>query len=111
HGITVLRPGDDPADDLFSNRYVFPDGEALPLSRVQLALEQAGFETFHIEGFADDYAETLRHWAARLDEHLPEAERLAGPERLRIWRLYLRGARYAFEGGFNSVYQVRARPY
>jgi cyclopropane-fatty-acyl-phospholipid synthase len=111
HGITVLRPGDDPADDLFSNRYVFPDGEALPLSRVQLALERAGFQALHIEGFAGDYAETLRHWAARLDEHLPEAEQLAGPERLRIWRLYLRGARYAFEGGFNSVYQVRARPY
>ena len=35
--------------------------------------------------------------------------RLAGPERVRVWRLYLRAARRGFETGFTSVYQVRAR--
>ena len=34
---------------------------------------------------------------------------LAGPERLRVWRLYLRAARNGFRSGFTSVYQVRAR--
>ena len=34
-----------------------------------------------------------------------------GPERVRVWRLYLRGARRGFETGFTSVYQVRcSRP-
>ena len=30
------------------------------------------------------------------------------PERVRVWRLYLRAARRGFESGFISVYQVRA---
>jgi cyclopropane-fatty-acyl-phospholipid synthase len=111
HGIARLRHT-DPEAGPFSERYVFPDAEPLHLSRVVLALERAGFECDHVEGFADDYAETLRHWARRLDARLDEAERLAGPERVRVWRLYLRAARNGFENGFTSVYQVRGRlPY
>ncbi len=106
HGIARLRHSDAPAGP-FSDRYVFPDGEPLQLSRVLLALERAGFETHHVEDFRDDYAETLRHWARNLDAQLPQAERLAGAERLRVWRLYLRAARNGFENGFTSIYQVR----
>jgi cyclopropane-fatty-acyl-phospholipid synthase len=109
HAIAALDPTADPFEDLFSLRYVFPDGEPLALSRVQLALERAGFHSEHIEGFREDYAITLRHWAERLDEHLEEAEALAGVERTRVWRLYLRAARHGFEAGLNAVYQVRAR--
>ncbi|MEA2494195.1 MAG: cyclopropane-fatty-acyl-phospholipid synthase [Thermoleophilaceae bacterium] len=105
-GIAALDPDADPTEDVFSDRYVFPDGEALPLSRVQLSLERAGLRTTHVEGFAKDYARTLVEWTRRLDEHLDEAERLAGPERTRIWRLYLRAARRGFDVGFTSVYQV-----
>jgi cyclopropane-fatty-acyl-phospholipid synthase len=108
HGIAALDPDADPADDVVSDRYVFPDGEALPLSRIQLAIERAGLRTTHIEGFAEDYSRTLTEWTRRLDEHLDEAERLAGPERTRIWRLYLRAARRGFDVGFTSVYQVLA---
>ena len=71
-------------------------------------VDRAGLETQHVEGFREDYAETLRHWARRLDEHLEEGERLVGPERLRVWRLYLRAARNNFTSGFTSVYQVRS---
>jgi cyclopropane-fatty-acyl-phospholipid synthase len=109
HAIAVRDPEDEPLKDLFSMRYVFPDGEPLPLSRVQLALERAGFRTDHVEGFREDYAVTLRHWAERLDEHIETAEALAGPERTRVWRLYLRAARHGFDIGLTSVYQVRAR--
>ncbi len=110
HGIAVLSPDDDPLEDIFSTRYVFPDGEPLPLSRIQLALERAGFETHHVEGFGRDYATTLRHWHDRLDARLDEAEAYAGAERTRIWRLYLRAARHGFDVGFTNVYQVLARP-
>jgi cyclopropane-fatty-acyl-phospholipid synthase len=109
HAIAVLDPTDEPLEDLFSTRYVFPDGEPLPLSRVQLALERAGFHSEHVEGFREDYALTLRHWAQRLDDHLQEAEALAGAERTRVWRLYLRAARHGFDVGLTAVYQVRAR--
>jgi cyclopropane-fatty-acyl-phospholipid synthase len=90
----------------FSDRYVFPDSEVLNLSRVQLAFERAGMESLHIENLHLDYAETLRHWAQRLDQGLEEAERLVGAERLRVWRLYLRAARNSFETGQNGVYQL-----
>lgn len=106
HGIARLNPN-SPEPGPFSERYVFPDGDPLPLSRVELALERAGFEIEHVEGFKDDYAETLRHWARRLDDNLDEARRLAGDERVRVWRLYLRAARNGFETGFTSIYQVR----
>jgi cyclopropane-fatty-acyl-phospholipid synthase len=109
HAIAGLDPDNDPLEDLFSTRYVFPDGETPPLSRVQLAFERAGFHTEHVEGFREDYSVTLRHWAQRLDEHLDRAEELAGAERTRVWRLYLRAARHGFDDGLTAVYQVRAR--
>jgi cyclopropane-fatty-acyl-phospholipid synthase len=109
HGIAVTNPEDDPLDDDVTMRYVFPDGEPLPYSRVQLALERAGLHTEHVEGFGQDYADTLRHWHDRLDARLEEAERLAGPERLRVWRLYLRAARHGFDVGYTKVYQALAR--
>jgi cyclopropane-fatty-acyl-phospholipid synthase len=105
HGIGRLRMG-DPEAGPFSERYVFPDGAPLHLSRILLALERAGFETHHVEGFRSDYAETLRHWASRLDSSLDDAVRMAGEERVRVWRLYLRAARNGFESGFTSVFQV-----
>jgi cyclopropane-fatty-acyl-phospholipid synthase len=109
HGIAALRADDDASGDAFTNRFVFPDAEPLYLSRIQLALERAGLVTEHVEGFASDYSVTLHHWARRLDEHLDEARRIAGAERTRVWRLYLRAARLGFDTGFTAVYQVLAR--
>lgn len=107
HGIARLRHS-DPDAGAFSDRYVFPDGEPLQLSRVLGPLERSGFVTEHVEGFASDYAETLQHWAERLDANIDRARALAGDERLRVWRLYLRAARNGFLNGFTSIYQVRA---
>ena len=109
HAIASLDPDHRPLEDRFSMRYVFPDGEPLPLSRVQLALERAGFETAHVEEFREDYAITLRHWAQRLDRRLDRARELAGDERTRVWRLYLRSAGRGFEVGYTAVYQVCAQ--
>jgi cyclopropane-fatty-acyl-phospholipid synthase len=106
HAIARLRHTDAEAGD-FSERYVFPDAAPLHLSRVLLALERAGFEVHHVEDFRLDYAATLRHWAERLDANLGRATQLAGPERIRVWRLYLRAARNGFEKGFTSIYQAR----
>ncbi len=105
HGIARLRHGDAEAGP-FSERYVFPDAAPLHLSRIQLALERAGFETDHVEGLRQDYVDTLSAWIDRLDANREAAERLAGGERLRVWRLYLRAARNGFQTGFTSIYQV-----
>jgi cyclopropane-fatty-acyl-phospholipid synthase len=105
HGIARLRHGDAEAGP-FSERYVFPDAAPLHLSRIQLALERAGFVIDHVEGLAQDYIDTLSAWIDRLDANREAAERLAGGERLRVWRLYLRAARNGFQTGFTSIYQM-----
>jgi len=105
HGIARLRHGEAEAGP-FSERYVFPDAAPLHVSRVILALERAGIAPEHVEGFAQDYAETLSHWIERLDANLEQAKRLAGAERVRVWRLYLRAARNGFRKGFTSIFQI-----
>ena len=105
HGIATLCPEEFHPSE-FTQRYVFPDGELLHLSRTLAALEQSGLETLHVEGLRADYATTLHHWARRLDQRLDQARRLVGKERTRVWRLYLRGAAHGFETGMFSVYQV-----
>jgi cyclopropane-fatty-acyl-phospholipid synthase len=108
HAIAPLAPGGGRIGP-FSERYVFPDGELVHLSRTLLAFERSGFETLHTESLRGDYLETVRHWCARLDERLPEAERIAGSERTRAWRLYLRGSIGGFARGSTGVYQTLLR--
>jgi cyclopropane-fatty-acyl-phospholipid synthase len=108
HGIARLRHGEAEAGP-FSERYVFPDAAPLHVSRVTLALERAGIEPLHVEGLREDYAETLSHWIERLDANRTRAEELAGPERVRVWRLYLRAARNGFRTGFTSIFQILGR--
>lgn len=110
HGIARLRPDIPEQAGAFTQRFVFPDGVPLQLSRTQLALERAGFATEHIEGYGRDYFQTLTHWIERLDANRERAQQLVGAERLRVWRLYLRGARNIFETEFVSIYQTLARP-
>jgi cyclopropane-fatty-acyl-phospholipid synthase len=107
HGIARLRMGDAEAGP-FSERYVFPDAAPLHLSRIQLALERAGFHSRHAEDFPDDYARTLLEWQRRFEANIDRARELGGDERVRVWRIYLRVSRQGFESGFMSVYQVRA---
>ena len=95
----------------FSERFVFPDAAPLHLSRdLRRAREAAGFDDRPRRGLRA----RLRRDAAPLGApaRRPPAtrrSRLAGTERVRVWRLYLRAARRGFETGFTSVYQVRAR--
>jgi cyclopropane-fatty-acyl-phospholipid synthase len=108
HGIAKLQDLDTADEGPFSERFVFPDGVPLPLSRIVRAIEGAQLVTTHVEGLADDYAETLRYWIRSYEEHYDDAVRIAGIERARIWRLYLRAARQGFTTGWASIYQVLA---
>ncbi len=105
HGIARLRLGDAEAGP-FSERYVFPDAAPLHLSRIQTAVERAGLHTIHVEDFPGDYARTLLEWQRRFEANIDRARELAGDERVRVWRIYLRVSRQGFESGFMSPYQV-----
>jgi cyclopropane-fatty-acyl-phospholipid synthase len=108
HGIAKLTDFDSKDEGAFSERFVFPDGVPLPLSRICQALERTGLVIDHVEGLPSDYEQTLGHWISRYEERYDDAVRLAGEERARVWKLYLRAARLGFETGWASIYQVRA---
>jgi cyclopropane-fatty-acyl-phospholipid synthase len=107
HGIARVRHG-DPEAGPFSERYVFPDGAPLHLSRVILGMERASYVVDDVEGLHGQYERTLQAWVDNLESDLPRAIELAGEERVRVWRLYLRAARNGFRTRFMSTFQVRA---
>jgi cyclopropane-fatty-acyl-phospholipid synthase len=90
----------------FMHHYVFPDGELIDVGEVVLAMERAGFEVRDVESLREHYAKTLRAWVANLEAHLDEATLLAGPERTRVWRLYMAASANNFERGRLGVHQV-----
>ena len=111
HGIARLRVRRARGAARSRSATCSPTRAPLHLSRIQPRSSAPGSRRDHVEGFRHDYAETLRHWARGFDDNLDEAIRLAGAERVRVWRLYLRAARRGFETGFTSIYQVRcSRP-
>jgi len=108
HGIAKLMDFDTKDEGPFSERFVFPDGVPIPLSRIVLALERAGFNTTHVEGLQADYARTLDHWIESYEARYDAAVENAGEERARVYKLYLRAARQGFTTGWASIYQVLA---
>jgi cyclopropane-fatty-acyl-phospholipid synthase len=108
HGIAKLMDFDTKDEGAFSERFVFPDGVPLPLSRIAQAMERSGLVVGHVEGLPQDYARTLGYWIESYEARYDEAVRLAGEERARVWKLYLRAARAGFTTGWASVYQVFA---
>jgi cyclopropane-fatty-acyl-phospholipid synthase len=90
----------------FSDHYIFPDGELLPLGTTLRAAEAAGFEVRDVESLREHYVLTLRHWAQRLEARREEACRVTDEKTYRLWRLYLSGAAHKFKVGQNNVYQV-----
>lgn len=95
----------------FIDRYVFPDGELVPLATVVGAAEAASFETRDIESLREHYAETLRHWVRRLEERSGEAHALVGETTCRVWRLYMAASAHAFRTARIGVVQMLlARP-
>ena len=90
----------------FIFRYVFPDGELVPIAEVVSAAERAGFEVRDLESLREHYAETLAHWLARLEARYAEAVAVAGERRARLYRLYLAASAVGFRLGRTSVYQL-----
>jgi cyclopropane-fatty-acyl-phospholipid synthase len=90
----------------FRTRYIFPDGELLPLSEANLSAEAAGFEVRDVENLREHYALTLRHWMERLRESRERAVAIAGAPMYRLWDMYLAGAAYHFETARVNVNQT-----
>jgi cyclopropane-fatty-acyl-phospholipid synthase len=105
HGISSLYS--QPAGEKsLLQRYVFPDGELVPLAAVVATLQAAGLETRDVESLREHYDWTLRAWLDNLAEHREAAIAEVGIERVRVWELYMTGSALAFEDADIAINQV-----
>ena len=101
HSATYHRRGAS-----FTDRYVFPDGDLVPISTSLRAAELSGFEVRDVESLREHYALTLHHWLKRLESHAEEARQITSDTTYRIWRLYMAGSAHGFRSGRLNVYQT-----
>ena len=106
HGIATNATLAVQPEPSFNQRYVFPDGELVPISTTLRVAELAGFEVRDVESLREHYALTLRHWVSRLEAHADEARRFTNDVTYRVWRLYMAASIYAFLTGRANIYQT-----
>lgn len=90
----------------FSDRYVFPDGELVPIHVTLEVAEKAGFEVRDVENLREHYMWTLRSWVRRLEAHHDQARALTDEVTYRVWRLFMSGSAHGFKVGRLKVYQA-----
>ena len=105
HGIGRAGYREKPSQPTFTDVYVFPDAELLPIATMLEQAEKAGFEVRDVENLREHYFLTLSHWLRRLEARQFEARRLIAELKYRIWRLYLAGSAYYFQAGKLDLYQ------
>jgi len=106
HGIASRTTDTAQGGPSFSNTYVFPDGELVPINITLHAAEESGFEVRDVESLREHYALTLRHWVRNLEAHHEEALKYVDEPTYRVWRLFMSGSAYGFSTGFNNIYQT-----
>jgi cyclopropane-fatty-acyl-phospholipid synthase len=86
----------------FIQRYIFPGGMLPTPGRLRAAAEQAGLAWVADDGFAVDYARTLRLWRERFVAAWPAIAPLGFDDRFRrLWTYYLSYCEAGF--GFGSI--------
>lgn len=105
HGIGRAGNRAKSAEPTFTDVYVFPDGELVPIAIMLRYAEEAGFEVRDVENLREHYFLTLCQWLRRLEASEEQARKLVGEVRYRIWRLYLAGSAYYFRSAKLDLYQ------
>jgi len=106
HGIASSLALPFPEGPSFIDRYVFPDGELLPIATSLETAEGCGFEVRDLESLREHYAMTLRRWVRRLEDCHEEALSFADEVTYRVWRIYMAGSAYGFRTGRLNLYQA-----
>ncbi len=106
HGIACRATDAAVSGPSFSEAYVFPDGELVPINITLHAAEESGFEVRDVESLREHYALTLRHWVHNLETHHDQALQYVDEPTYRVWRLYMSGSAYGFSMGRLNVYQT-----
>ncbi|MDQ2818352.1 MAG: cyclopropane-fatty-acyl-phospholipid synthase family protein [Candidatus Eremiobacteraeota bacterium] len=112
HGIADQSPGRKGGRiGGFVERFVFPDGELVPVSDALGIAERAGLEIRDVENLREHYTMTLRAWVANLELNRDLAVASGGERAYRTWRLYMAGSAQGFASGRLGVFQsLLAKP-
>lgn len=105
HGIGRAGNRAKSGEPTFTDVYVFPDADLVPIATMLRHAEQAGFEVRDVENLREHYFLTLCQWLRRLEASEEQARELVGEIKYRIWRLYLAGSAYYFRSGKLALYQ------
>ena len=92
--------------DAFIRRYVFPDGELVPLGALLTDAERTGLEARDVENLREHYVRTLHLWVERLERAHDEAVALVGEHTYRVWRLYMAASTLGFRSGRMTLIQT-----
>lgn len=92
--------------DRFTHRYVFPDGELIPVGTIMSLAERSGFHVRDVESLREHYTLTLRLWRRRLEARHEDALRYVDETTYRVFRLYLAAFAARFHTGLFDVYQT-----
>ncbi len=106
HAITFRPNTPFPHWRAFALKYVFPDGELVPITNTVHHLAKAGFEIRDVESLREHYIYTLRCWLRRLEENHAEAVRLTDEVNYRIFRIYFAGAIQGFQQALYNLNQT-----
>jgi len=106
HGIGRAGNRDRPTEPTFTDVYVFPDADLVPIASTLNAAEQCGFEIRDLENLREHYFLTLVQWLRRLEMNERRAKELVGEIKYRTWRLYLAGSAHYFRTGKLDLYQT-----
>lgn len=82
-------------------KYIFPGGQIPSLTAIAEQSSRSGLQCAQQCAFGADYAETLRRWRAKFEQHAADVARLGFDSTFRkMWSLYLAYS----EAGFRSDY-------
>jgi cyclopropane-fatty-acyl-phospholipid synthase len=88
-------------------KYIFPGGYSPALSEVVPQAERARLWITDLEILRLHYAETLRQWRRRFNEHRDAIRALYDERFCRMWEMYLVGAELAFRRDGHLVFQMQ----
>jgi cyclopropane-fatty-acyl-phospholipid synthase len=106
HGIGTGPEHTERKGPTFSNRYVFPDTEVVPISTTLKIAEASGFEVRDVESLREHYTLTLYAWQERLVKQRARALEFVDEATYRTWRLCHAGGALNFLRGRASLYQT-----
>jgi cyclopropane-fatty-acyl-phospholipid synthase len=88
-------------------KYIFPGGYSPALSEVLPVIERTGLFVTDIEVLRLHYADTLREWRRRFNQHRDRIRAIYDERFCRMWEFYLIGSELAFRSQGHVVFQIQ----